>query len=133
MSGSKARLVLVCADDENAISSKPTQAELQKAHGAVRDAGIPVSARHMTFDSVGGGGGLTGEFGIHLAQLVLGSAVVGKVLVAWIQARAGRKARLKIGDVEAEAQTPEGVEALLQAAKRYQAEQPPAGDDEDAP
>jgi hypothetical protein len=40
----------------------------------------------------------------------------------WIHARSGRKVRLTIGDVEAEARTPEEVESLLRIAKQFQAD-----------
>jgi hypothetical protein len=35
------------------------------------------------------------------------------VAVAWLHALSGRKVRLKFGDVEAEARTPEEIEQLL--------------------
>ena len=40
-------------------------------------------------------------------------AAIAGVVGAWLHAKYGRKARLKIGDVEAEAQTVEEVERLL--------------------
>jgi hypothetical protein len=48
------------------------------------------------------------------------------VAVAWLHARSGRKVRLKFGDVEAEARTPEEVEQLLDrlACFRNEASQP---------
>jgi hypothetical protein len=46
--------------------------------------------------------------------------VVGAVVGAWLHARYGRKVRLKIGDVEAEAQTVEQVEELLSRAEEFQ-------------
>ena len=39
---------------------------------------------------------------------------------AWIQARYGRKARIKIGEIEAEARTIEEVEELLKIAAEFQ-------------
>ena len=40
---------------------------------------------------------------------------------AWLQARFGRKVRVKVGDVEVEAATPQEVEKLLERAKAYRA------------
>ena len=42
------------------------------------------------------------------------------ILGAWLHARYGRKVRLKIGDIEAEAQTAEEVEKLLDKAHEIQ-------------
>ncbi len=41
---------------------------------------------------------------------------LGAALGAWLHARYGRKVRLKIGEIEAEAQTPEEVEKLIAEA-----------------
>jgi hypothetical protein len=41
-------------------------------------------------------------------------------LGAWLGSRNGRKVRIKIGDIEAEAQTREDVEALLARAQEIQ-------------
>jgi hypothetical protein len=52
-------------------------------------------------------------------------AGVAALCGAWVQARYGRKVRLKIGDMEAEGRSVEEIEALLQKAKQFkEAEQP---------
>ncbi len=45
---------------------------------------------------------------------------LGTALGAWLHARYGRKVRLKIGEIEAEAQTPEEVEKLILQAVEIQ-------------
>ncbi|MGC2221827.1 MAG: nucleotide-binding protein [Methylocella sp.] len=60
----------------------------------------------------------------------MGPSVIAALATAagvWFQARHGRKVRLKIGDVEAEARTAEEVESLLQLAKQFQADNSPDG------
>jgi hypothetical protein len=59
---------------------------------------------------------LTGSFSISITQV----APVLAALAAWLAARNGRKVRLKIGDVEAEARTAKEVEKLLLRAKEFQ-------------
>jgi hypothetical protein len=51
------------------------------------------------------------EFNIPLARIL--DPVSGAVLGTWLQARSGRKVRVKCDDTEIEAQTPKQVEALL--------------------
>ena len=52
-----------------------------------------------------------GEFIITLAPIL--GPVFGTVLGTWLQARYGRKVRVKFDDIEIEAQTPEQLETLL--------------------
>jgi hypothetical protein len=42
------------------------------------------------------------------------------IVVTWLKRRNGRKARLKIGNIEAEAQTVEEVERLIKQAEEFQ-------------
>jgi hypothetical protein len=50
--------------------------------------------------------------------------VLGTILGAWLQGRYGRKVRVKSGDVEVEAQTPQQVEALLSRLSQLQERKP---------
>ncbi len=60
------------------------------------------------------GGGVIGSF-----FAAIGPAL-GTALGAWLHARYGRKVRLKIGEIEAKAQTPEEVEKLIAQAHEIQ-------------
>jgi len=95
-----------------------SNAEHQKALGdfaeTMRSHGVEVIPRYYVHDAVGGGGGLSGEFTVITTALT----VLGTVLGAWLNSRYGRKAKLKIGDVEAEAQTVEEVEKLIKLAEK---------------
>ena len=46
--------------------------------------------------------------------------IVGTAIGAWLQARNGRKVRVKVGDIEVEAQSREGVEKLLARVQEIQ-------------
>ena len=99
------------------------QKELSRFGAALRDAGVPYSQSAIAFDSVEGHGYPLPEFIV--AMKVLGPPAIAALATAagaWVQARYGRKVRLTIGDVEAEARTPEEVESLLRIAKQFQAD-----------
>ena len=68
----------------------------------------------------GGGasaGWYLGEFFIKLAPGI--GPVAGAAIGAWLHAKYGRKVRLKVGDIEAEAQTEEQVKRLLEHAEEF--------------
>jgi hypothetical protein len=59
-----------------------------------------------------------GDFVIKLAAII--GPALGTGIGAWLHARYGRRVRLKIGDIEAEAQTIEEVEQLLARVQEIQ-------------
>jgi hypothetical protein len=65
---------------------------------------------------------LTGEFVLKLSAAV--GPVLGTAIGAWLHARYGRKVRIKVGDIETEAQTMEEVERLLARALEIQQRHP---------
>ena len=68
-----------------------------------------------------GGPVLSGEFVLQLAATVAPLVgVLGTALGAWLHARYGRKVRLRIGDIEAEGQNIDDVNALLRRAVEFQ-------------
>ena len=78
--------------------------------------GIKISPRYYVRDAIDGGGGLSGEFTLIVTALT----VAGSALGAWFTSRYGKKVKLKIGDVEAEAPTVEEVERLLRQVPKLQ-------------
>jgi len=54
---------------------------------------------------------------VPLAQVV--GPIFGAALVMWVKERSGRKVRLRFDGVDAEAQSPEQVENLLEQAAAY--------------
>lgn len=115
------RLTLVRADHDEAAFSPNYQTELRQFYQRVRADNVRISAVVFTLDSVGASGGLVGEFVMPLAQVI--GPVLGGDAVAWLQRRAGRKLRLKVGDLEVEARTPEEIGHLLQQAQALRASQ----------
>lgn len=109
------RLTLVRSADDAAAFSPNYQTELRQFYQLVRADNVRINAVAFTMDSVGASGGLMGEFVIPLAQVI--GPVLGGAAVAWLQGRAGRKLRLKVGDIEVEARTPEEIEQLLERAQ----------------
>jgi len=91
------------------------QAELQEINTAFHAEGIAFNQTAIAFDSADALGYPLGEFLITLTQGAL--PVVSGVVGAWIQARYGRKVRIKSGEIEVEAATVEEVEKLLETIK----------------
>ncbi|MGF6988758.1 hypothetical protein F0160_36855 [Paraburkholderia sp. JPY303] len=122
--GDQIGLKLVPSDEED-----QGQAGYKKFFGQVSDAGGSISAiDSIAMESAGALHHLlSGTFVIPLAQVA--GPIVSAAAVAWFQGRAGRKMRLKVGDVEVEARTPEEVEQLLSAVRTLQTDQKKSSDD----
>lgn len=113
-------LTLIAADDEGAICTPEFQRDIAPIGAALRHAGIEYSQRAMAFDSAQALGFPLPEYLLPLIQTI--GPTLGVVLVAWLQGRAGRKVKIKIGDMEAEGRTPEEIERLLKFALTYKNE-----------
>lgn len=94
------------------------QREIAEFENSLAVQGIKVSSRIEFGKAADGYSIALGEFGIKLAATM--GPVLGTVLGAWLHARYGRKARVKIGDIEAEAQTVEEVKQLLNRVEEFQ-------------
>ena len=115
--------------DDWPVSSSEFQGELSIFSKTIRQSGILHSQRAIAFDAVDASGYPLAEFTIR----TLGPPAIGIITAAvssWLAGRAGRKARLKFGDIEAEARTPEEVERLLKAAAAFRASIKEAGEEE---
>ncbi|WP_233875031.1 hypothetical protein [Paraburkholderia adhaesiva] len=106
------------------------QSELRTFASALRSAGVDYRQWAMTFDSVAAQGYPLAQYTIPAIQY-LGPAALSALTAAitvWVQGRSGRKVRLKVGDIEAEARTVEEVKQLLEYAHtlqaRHEGEQP---------
>lgn len=114
--------VILCLDggaEDGDLVSEAHQEELQRAAGRFDEQAPGVSAMRSLQKAFPGGSWLTGDFLVPLAQAV--GPTLGVVLVAWLQGRAGRKVRVRFGDTEAEARTPEELERVLNLIKAHPA------------
>lgn len=100
-------------EGDTPINSVAYQAELAAFKAATK----PKAFTAYTVDSVDGGGHLTGFFSFQDVKLLL--EVLAPVAIAFIARTAGRKVKLRIGDVEAEARNVEEVAKLLALAKAH--------------
>jgi hypothetical protein len=116
----KVRFYLVNAHDDSPTFSEEGQVALRSVMAAFKENKIEVDAPFMTLDSVDAVGGYTGEIAV-LASAI-GPVLTG-VLGAWLQSKAGRKVRLKDGDIEVEAQTSQEVKELYKLAVEQRAKQ----------
>lgn len=110
----KVRFYLLNASDDSPRFTRAEQSAIREIISALRESKIEVDASFMTMDSVDAVSGYTGEIAV-LIQAI-GPILTG-ILGAWLQSKAGRKVRLKIGDIEVEARTVQEVEQLLQRAQ----------------
>ncbi|HEY3620011.1 MAG TPA: hypothetical protein VGK96_24650 [Candidatus Sulfotelmatobacter sp.] len=112
------KLTLLRASDDPAQLSDEYQTELYAVQEALRKRGLQVTgfAAHPAGDTH------LGQFLITLGPPVI--AAVAAVAGAWVQARYGRKVRLKFGDVEAEGRTPAEIEELLKRIAEFRETKP---------
>lgn len=116
----KVRFYLMNAPDDPPTFSNEGQISLRGVVSALKEKHIDADTPFMTLDAIDAVGGYTGEIAV-LIQAV--SPVLTGILAAWLQSKAGRKVRLKVGDIEVEARTVEEADQLLQRARALQASQ----------
>jgi hypothetical protein len=95
----------------------------------LRDTGVIAHPVAFTMDCAGASGGLVGEFVLPFAQIA--GPAIGVAVAAWLQGRAGRKLRLRVGNVEIEAATMHELGQLLDRAiaRREHQSKPAPGHD----
>lgn len=114
----KIRFYLLNAPDDPPIFSEAGQVPLRTVMAAFKENRIEVDAPFMTLDSIDAMGGYTGEIAVLASAF---GPVLAGILGAWLQSKAGRKVRLKDGDIEIEAPTVEDVGKLLEMAAEQRA------------
>jgi hypothetical protein len=106
-------LTLLRAPGDPAQFSDEHQAALELVDRDLRRCGLEVTG----FAAHPAGETHLGQFLITLGPPVV--AAVAAIAGAWVQARYGRRVRLKFDDIEAEARTPEEIENLLKRVAQF--------------
>jgi len=111
-------LLLERSSDDPQENAPVFQEELSGFTKALGATGASYSQHAIAFDAIDGGGYPLAQFAIVIGPPAIAAAAA--VCGAWVQARYGRKVRLKIGDVEAEGRTIKEIESLLVRAAEFQ-------------
>jgi hypothetical protein len=109
---------LAGADDPD-YKDNDYQHELHGIQEKLKLLGNKVHARANFQKAASGGSWLTGEFLMQLSAL---GTPLGTLFGVWLNAKLGRKVRVKVGDIEVEAGTLKEVEHLLERAREIKAE-----------
>jgi hypothetical protein len=117
----KIRFYLIGAADDPPTFSVAFQDDLRPFLDALRRNDPDAQLGFMALDSADTVSGYTGEIVIPIIKAASPSLVA--VFVGWLTAKAGRKVRLRDGDLEVEAPTVEEVERLLEMAAKHRATQ----------
>jgi hypothetical protein len=129
MGADEAALKLLPAPEDSAPNSAEYQRALWDADRELRARGAKSQSIVFMQDDAEAGMTHLGEVVVKLAPAAM--TAIGAVAGAWLQARYGRKVRIKYrdahGDVEAEASTPKEVERLLKTIPQDRAGTPPTG------
>jgi hypothetical protein len=91
--------------------SREYQVSIGEVFTAFENEGIKIQPRAFAMDAVDAVGGATGEF-IAFAT-VLGPAIVA-ALGGWLAGRNGRKVKIKVGEIEAEANSVKELDEVLE-------------------
>jgi hypothetical protein len=108
------RIKLLPGVGDGELFAPECQAAVRAFFQQLRDAGVIAHPVAFTMDCAGASGALVGEFVLPFAQIA--GPAIGVAVAAWFKGRAGRKLRLKVGDIEVEATTMQELEQLLEQA-----------------
>src|ERR1035441_3374563 len=114
----KARVELILRlipELSDSLTSEMWQETLREFHVALEAAGFGVSPWLEGIYAIDAP--LSGQFIVNFVADKDLWIALGSILVGWLAARNGRKIRVKVGDIEAEAQTAEDLEKLLVKAQ----------------
>ncbi|MGA3200404.1 MAG: hypothetical protein ABSD89_13520 [Halobacteriota archaeon] len=121
MEDPRLELTLIRAADDPPLRNQAYQQELRNFKESLQSQGFKVSFTIDLIEAAAGDSQATylGGFIIQLMHSPL-AGVIAAAAGAWLHARYGRKVRLKVGDIEAEAQTEKQVQRLLEQAEEFQ-------------
>jgi hypothetical protein len=118
------KFILERSPEDGPQFSREHQASIGEVFTAFHNEGIKIQATAFAMDAVDAVGGATGEF---LAFVkVLGPATIG-ALGGWLAGRNGRKVKIKVGEIEAEANTVKDLDQVLERVGKIKHENKPKG------
>jgi hypothetical protein len=122
MASPELQITPIRAADDPPLRSKVYQQELRTLEEALQSQGLKVGIKIELIEAAGGD---TQDMATYLGFIIQlahspVAGVIGAAVGAWLHARYGRKVRLKIGDIEAEAQNEKQVQRLLEQAEEFQ-------------
>lgn len=109
------KIVLKRSPEDGPQFGREHQADISKVFSAFHDDGIKIQATAFAMDAVDAVGGATGEF-LALAKILGPAAIAG--LSGWLAGRNGRKVKIKVGDVEAEANSVKELDEVLKRVEK---------------
>lgn len=101
------------AADDQPEASPAYQAELDAFGRSLRAADVAFDQSQIALLALDAGSYPIGEF---IITAIKDFGPIGVCVAAWLQGRAGRRVRLKVGEIEAEARTPAEVKELFRHA-----------------
>lgn len=113
----KTEITLGRAPDDPPEYNQKYQDELTAFARSLDAAGVEHSQWSIALHTADAGGWPVGHFALSFGPPAI--AALAAVTGAWLQARYGRKIRLKVGDVEAEARTMAEIKQLLEQAAAF--------------
>jgi hypothetical protein len=123
-----ARVVLLPAQDDSRIASDALQSAIAKFRQYLRICGVEVSTPMFYQATDAATEGYVGEFIVPLPHAIRPPLAI--IVSEWLQERAGRTVRLRVGEGEAVARSTEQAQMFLWRAHQLR-EAPSASDEED--
>lgn len=112
------QISMIPSPEDPPLGSAEYQSELRMLGLGLKQSGLEIrdsSTRRLDVESQLP---MIGEWWIKVEPQA--AALLGTTVFSWLQARRGRTARLKIGEVEVDVRTVEELAAVIQVANRYQ-------------
>ena len=118
------KFVLKRSPEDGPQFSREHQASIGEVFTAFENEGIKIQPRSFAMDAVNALGGATGEFLVFAK--VLGPAIVA-ALGGWLAGRNGRKVKIKVGEIEVEANSVKELDEVLERVGKIKHEKKPRG------
>jgi hypothetical protein len=109
-------LTLIASPEDQSLDDEDYQKDLRAFDDDLRAHGLSPSSRVSLIESTGND--IAPHLGVFAVGLKEALPVIGSVLTGWFAGRFGRKIRVKVGDIEVEANTVAEAEKLIAAAEK---------------